>query len=205
MTTHPARRRPTRRPARRPAKSAPLAAGTKLAILGIVLLVALAFFHDRPVPTTVVVVTGGLLYTVTTVRPRRALPQHGISLQTFLAMTPSQFEHAIANLARQSGATRVLVKGGANDRGMDVDVTLHGGRRILIQCKRYTGSVGSEHVQIVNGTYRAIHGCDLAVIVTTSTFTASAVETKCLIGGNIRLVDGQQLVAWANGGRPPWS
>jgi restriction system protein len=211
VTTHPtarrkpARRRPTRRPARRPARSTPLTAGTKLVILGIVLLVALAFFHDRPVPTTVVVVTGGLVYIAVTRRPHRhASPLDLYSLAAFQKLSPTQFEHAVADLARRSRGVRSAdVQGGANDRGCDVLVTLHTNRRILIQCKRYTGSVGSEHVQIVNGTYRDIHHCDLALIVTTSGFTASAIETNARLRKPLRLVNGAALVAWANGGPSP--
>ncbi|MFF1358763.1 restriction endonuclease [Streptomyces sp. NPDC058297] len=138
---------------------------------------------------------------------RRAQPQQQRPLEAFKRMTPAGFEHAIADLARESDDVRhAEVNGGANDRGADVLITLKNGRRVLVQCKRYIGhAVGSEHVQIVNGTYQHIHGCDLAVIVTTSGFTAAARETQSLIGRDIRLVDGDALAAWANGGRPPWN
>lgn len=141
-------------------------------------------------------------------RRRRALPNHPIfQLATFERMRPDHFERAIAELAvRSSDVHTASVHGGANDRGRDVLVHLRDGRRILIQCKRYTGKnkVSSEDVQKVNGTWRDIHRCDLAVIVTTSGFTRSAVDTNFMLPTPIRLTDGIGLVSWANGGTPPW-
>lgn len=141
-------------------------------------------------------------------RRRPALPNHTVfQLATFERMRPDHFERAIAELSvRSSDVHSASVHGGANDRGRDVLVHLRDGRRILIQCKRYTGKnkVTSEDVQKVNGTWRDIHGCDLAVIVTTSGFTRSAIDTNFLLPTPIRLTDGTGLVSWANGGTPPW-
>jgi restriction system protein len=141
---------------------------------------------------------------VTLPRPRRAT---GRSLAAYQAMDPTQFEHAIARLAQRApGVRSATAQGGANDRALDVLVTLHDGRRIAIQCKRYRDGnrVGSEHVQILNGTYRDIHRADLGVIVTTSGFTRDAVETNVLLARPLVLVDGPGLADWAAGGAPPW-
>lgn len=58
----------------------------------------------------------------------------------------------------------------------DVLAATPAGQRILIQAKRYGPRtfVGSQDVQKVNGTYRDVHRCDLAVVVTTSAFTKAA-------------------------------
>jgi hypothetical protein len=55
------------------------------------------------------------------------------------------------------------------------------------------------------GVYRDIHHCHAAVIVTTAGYTRSAADTNAMLHQPIRLIDGPQLEAWANGGRPPWA
>ncbi|MFB6891309.1 restriction endonuclease [Kitasatospora sp. NPDC056327] len=123
----------------------------------------------------------------------------------FTAMSPKAFEHALADLCRRDGCTKVTVVGGSGDLAADVLATTPAGQRILIQAKRYSpGSlVGSQDVQKVNGTYRDIHGCDLAAVVTTSTFTKAAAAFCTRVG--IRMTDHRALALWAEGtGRPPW-
>ncbi|MGW7443482.1 restriction endonuclease [Kitasatospora sp. NPDC054795] len=125
---------------------------------------------------------------------------------SFLAMTPKAFEHALADLCRRDGCTKVKVVGGAGDLAADVLATTPDGQRILIQAKRYgpRTSVGSEDVQKVNGTYRDVHHCDLAAVVTTSSFTKAAAAFCTQVG--IRAVDQRALALWADGrGRPPWA
>lgn len=128
-------------------------------------------------------------------------------LAAYRVMSPDDFEHAIARLARRDPRVRsAIAQGGANDRALDVLVVLRDGRRIAIQCKRYRDGnrVGSEHVQMLNGTYRDIHRADLGVIVTTSAFTRDAVQTNVLLARPLVLVDGPALADWAAGGSPPW-
>ena len=142
---------------------------------------------------------------------RRALPRPDRGyrpLHLFQQMHPAQFEQAIAELAledRDHVATAITV-GGTNDRGADVLVHLNDGRRILIQCKKYRpgNNVGSQVVQTINGVYRDIHHCHSAVIVTTALFTPDAYDTNRLLPQPIRLINGPQLEAWANGGPTPW-
>ncbi|KRB68059.1 hypothetical protein ASE03_29330 [Kitasatospora sp. Root187] len=71
-------------------------------------------------------------------------------------------------LCRRDGCTKVTIVGGAGDLAADVLATTPTGKRILIQAKRYGSRtfVGSQDVQKVNGTYRDVHRCDLAVVVT---------------------------------------
>ncbi|MBD0670766.1 hypothetical protein BU198_08575 [Streptomyces sp. CBMA156] len=124
----------------------------------------------------------------------------------FLAMTPKAFEHALADLCRRDGCTKVTVVGGAGDLAADVLAVTPTGQRLLIQAKRYGPKtfVGSHDVQKVNGTYRDVHHCDLAAVVTTSSFTKAAAAFCTQVG--IRTVDRRALALWADGrGGPPWA
>lgn len=184
--------------------------------------IAGAAIKTWPIPATILIALCGI--TLAVVRPRQGLPllrllQHATrrrtaiparghrTLTAFQHMQPYEFEHAIAELAREDRdhVAHATTVGGANDRGADVLVTLHTGHRVMIQCKRYIGhNVTSEDVQKTNGTYRDIHQCHAAAIVTTAGFTRDAHETNRLLGHRIQLIDGPQLEAWANGGRTPW-
>lgn len=132
---------------------------------------------------------------------RRTAPT---TLAGYLAASPDRFEQQTAALCRRDGCGNVTVVGGAGDLAADVLATTPDGRRILIQCKRYKPGnlVGSDHVQRVNGTYRDIHRCQIAAIVTTSGYTRDATALARRVG--IRLYGGDELETWARGGRPPW-
>lgn len=120
-------------------------------------------------------------------------------------MSPDQFEHHIAQLLARDGCTDVQVVGGANDLGADVIATTPAGLRIVAQCKRYAKKpVGSPEVQRFCGTARPVHRAHLAVMVTTSRYTAPAQALAAQQG--IQLVDGRVLQAWHAGTMPaPWA
>jgi restriction system protein len=122
-------------------------------------------------------------------------------------MSPDEFEEFLAQLCERDGCRNVQVVGGANDHGADVLYTDPRGQRGLIQAKRYTpgNSVGNEHVQIVNGTYRDAHSCAHAAIVTTSHFTQPAQAFAKRVG--IRLLDDHRLDLWIRGhaNAAPWN
>lgn len=132
-------------------------------------------------------------------------------------LSPDAFERYIAALCERDGLRDVRVVGGAGDLAADVLATLPDrrwwqlwlprSRRILIQAKRYADGtkVKSEDVQCVNGTYRDIHGCTVAAVVTTSTYTRAAEDFAGRVG--ITLLDGQRLDSWAAGNRraAPWN
>jgi len=140
---------------------------------------------------------------------RRAFEERAAQLRhigPFLSMSPKDFEHALAVLCRRDGCTEVTVVGGAGDLAADVLATTPAGQRILIQAKRYgpRTAVRSEDVQKVNGTYRDVHRCDLAAVVTTSTFTKAAAAFCQSVG--IRAYDRKALALWADGsGKAPWN
>ncbi|MCZ0984005.1 restriction endonuclease [Streptomyces diastatochromogenes] len=120
---------------------------------------------------------------------------------------PGGFEIAVARLCRRDGCTRVQVLGGAGDRAGDVKARTPDGRWLLVQCKRYaeTNKVTAETLYQVNGTYRETHRCDTAAVVTTSTFTSSAVDWNTDLDAPLRLFGSRQLLDWAAGTGPaPW-
>ncbi|MFG2222657.1 restriction endonuclease [Streptomyces sp. NPDC048644] len=206
---------PRRRTARRRTREA---AGQR--VIGAVLILATALAAIREYPVTTGIVAALALAAAVLVRRVRTgrirLPllratgraDFTHSIAAYQHMTGTQFEHAIADLARRDPAVRsATVAGGANDRALDVLVQLADGRRIAVQCKRYAPShrVGAPVIYAVNGTYRAYHRCDHALIVTTSAFTQDAQRANAELDHPLRLVDGRALGRWVSGGRPPWS
>ncbi|MFF7339876.1 restriction endonuclease [Streptomyces sp. NPDC008163] len=123
----------------------------------------------------------------------------------FAALDPDGFEAAVADLCERDGCREVEVVGGAGDLGADVLATAPDGRRVVVQCKQYgpEHKVGSQDLQRFGGTCWTVHGAQLAAVVTTSEFTAPALEYAEACG--IRCVDGTALAAWAEGsGAAPW-
>ncbi|MGX1850673.1 restriction endonuclease [Streptomyces sp. NBC_01456] len=185
--------------------------------VGFLLVIAVAVAREHPVTTGVLaalaLVAAVAVLLVRTgrlqlpARPAAARADLTHSIAAYQHMTGTQFEHAIADLARRDPAVRsATVSGGANDRALDVLLRLTDGRRIAVQCKRYAPSnrVGAPVIYAVNGTYRAYHRCDQALIVTTSTFTPAAQRANAELDHPLRLVDGRALSRWVCGGRPPW-
>ncbi|MCP9963678.1 restriction endonuclease [Streptomyces somaliensis] len=116
---------------------------------------------------------------------------------------PQGFEHTVAALCVRDGCTRTEVSGGPGDLGADVVATTPDGRRLVVQCKQYAADhpVGSQDLQRFGGTCFAVHGAEVAVVVTTSGFTAPAAEYAAALG--IVCVDGDALAAWTDGRTPP--
>ncbi|WP_256107121.1 restriction endonuclease [Streptomyces sp. ODS05-4] len=123
----------------------------------------------------------------------------------YAALDPYAFEQTVAELCVRDGCGDVEVVGGAGDLGADVLATTPDGRRVVVQCKAYgTGNkVGSQDLQRFGGTCFAVHGAQVAAVVTTSEFTEPAAEYAARCG--ILCVDRAGLDAWAEGTGPaPW-
>ncbi|WP_459963878.1 restriction endonuclease [Nocardia sp. IFM 10818] len=122
------------------------------------------------------------------------------------ALTPTEFEHALAALCRRDGCRDVRVVGGSGDLGADVLARSPEGLRVVLQAKRYrNGSkVGSQDVQCFGGTCFTIHQADVAAVVTTArAFTPQARAYAEAAG--IRLMDARALAAWdSQTGPAPW-
>ena len=84
---------------------------------------------------------------------------------------PIAFEHHCAALLRRAGWDARVV-GGSGDQGADV-VAEKDGRQMVVQCKRYTRPIGNKAVQEAAAA-RAYYRADLAAVVGTAPFTASA-------------------------------
>ncbi|MGW0788705.1 restriction endonuclease [Streptomyces sp. NPDC002911] len=135
-----------------------------------------------------------------------AVPGHEpVRSVDYAAMDPYDFEEAVAALCRRDGCLDVEVVGGAGDLGADVIAGTPDGRRLVVQCKRYTSDnkVGSQELQRFGGTCYAVHGAEVAVVVTTGDFTGPALEYAGQCG--IVCVGLDELTAWSEGAaRPPW-
>lgn len=105
---------------------------------------------------------------------------------------PEFFEHYVASLLRQVGLTRVLVRGGGGDRGIDV-VGYDKGKKVAVQCKRYAAGrkVTSPEMQKFVGAVQ-IERATRGLYVTTSTFTAEA--KSIAVKQDITLIDEIALV-----------
>jgi restriction system protein len=121
----------------------------------------------------------------------------------FAHMDRGQFEEAIADLLRRDGHHAVERCGNTGDLGADVTAVTAFGSKIVVQCKRYDpkSRVGSEDIQKFGGTCFAIHHAELALFVTTASFTAPAQA----LADRLRIVtiDGQALERWRAGEYEP--
>ena len=86
-------------------------------------------------------------------------------------MTGIEFEHALAQLFTDLGYGAVVTQA-SRDYGADV-VLSRGGQKIVVQAKRYVGTLGLEAVQEASAA-RLHYGAVRAIVVTTSTFTGPA-------------------------------
>lgn len=112
-------------------------------------------------------------------------------------MPPVGFERLCQRLLRESGFERVTVTGRSGDGGIDGNGILQLNPfvsfKVLFQCKRYVGSVGSGIVRDFRG---AMMGrADKGIILTTGTFTTDA-KSEAVRDGvpPIELVDGEKLL-----------
>lgn len=113
-------------------------------------------------------------------------------LDELLALTPTQFEEAIARLLVGQGYRDVERVGGAGDQGIDLRCKDASGRSTIVQCKRYAPSrvVGAPLIQHFFGMI--VHdGAEHGIFVTTSSFTAPARELA--LHRDIQLIDGAEL------------
>ncbi|MFE4304916.1 restriction endonuclease [Streptomyces sp. NPDC056517] len=137
--------------------------------------------------------------------PAPAAPDIGGEALDHTAVDADGFEHTVAALCARDGCTPVEVVGGAGDLGADVVAVTVDGLRVVLQCKHYApdNRVGSQDLQRFGGTCFTIHEADVAVVVTTSSFTAPALEYAATCG--IICVDGEALAAWTDQVTPaPW-
>ncbi len=110
------------------------------------------------------------------------------TVQQLYSMTPGEFEQYVADLF-SLGGHQAQVVGRSGDQGVDVLLEVEG-RKIAIQTKLYSGTVGNDAVsQVYAG--KALYGADEAWVIATSHFSASAKQLAQATG--VRLIDGNEL------------
>lgn len=112
-------------------------------------------------------------------------------------LPPAGFERFCQGLRRESGFETVTVTGKSGDGGIDGIGVLQVGAlvsfKVLFQCKRYAGAVGSEPIRNFRG---AMSGrADKGIVLTTGTFTSEAKREAVRDGvPPIEMVDGDKLL-----------
>lgn len=91
-----------------------------------------------------------------------------------------EYEEECAEYLRQNGFTDVDVTSKSGDQGVDI-IAWKDGLKYGIQCKHYQGAVSNKAVQEVC-TGAKHYKCDIAVVMTNSTFTESAKELAHSVG-----------------------
>jgi hypothetical protein len=109
-----------------------------------------------------------------------------------LALSPTEFEHAVARLLPLLGYKAAKRTGGAGDRGIDIVCYDRYDRLVAVQCKRYSPGkkVTAPDIQTFYGMmlHRRAH---LGIYVTTSTFTKGAFDMAADL--DIRAIDGAEV------------
>lgn len=116
-------------------------------------------------------------------------------LDVLKTMDPSAFERLSQRLLRESGFTKVEVRGKSGDGGVDGVGILRVNLvsfQVFFQCKRYKGSVGASDIRDFRG---AMQGrADKGLFITTGNFTAQASDEATRDGATaIDLIDGDRL------------
>ena len=100
-----------------------------------------------------------------------------------------QFEQYCCYLLKKNGYHNVEITKKSGDYGIDILATKRG-RKYAIQCKRYLSSVGNHAVQEAYSG-KDFYNCDVAVVMTNSSFTPAAIETAQKL--HVLLWDGTSL------------
>lgn len=117
-------------------------------------------------------------------------------LEQIQMLDPVEFETFVGWLYYRDGFT-VRSTSTSGDQGIDLRLK-KGKKRLIVQCKRYSGTVGQPTVRDL---YGALHhtGADGADLVTSGRISQQAESWAA--GKPIRLIDGYDLVAWVNKNR----
>ncbi len=119
---------------------------------------------------------------------KRPLPT--LTLEQLYELDPTSFEQYTAYLFRQKGY-RVTLRGQKGDLGVDLELTQPGGKRAIVQCKRYHNKIEPKIVRELYGTLvheQVAH----AFLVTTAEISDAAREWAKF--KPMTLIDGQTLV-----------
>lgn len=114
-----------------------------------------------------------------------------LPLDQLMALNPSDFEAYVAQriFVRQGYAVENTPD--VKDGGVDILVSDAHGRRAVVQCKRYRGTVGESVVRDLYGTM-IHHDALMAYLVTTGSISEAA--RRWAVGKPIGLIDGTRLL-----------
>ncbi|GGR74432.1 hypothetical protein GCM10010269_11860 [Streptomyces humidus] len=130
--------------------------------------------------------------------PREDRPLAGV-MASMDAMNGREFEEHVAALLRRDGCTGVVVQGGGRDRGVDITALTAHGRRLVVQCKRFSPhiSITSPELQKFVGAAKVLHDSEVALFVATCPFTRDALDIAAETG--ITAVHRGLLEQWSAG------
>ncbi len=154
-----------------------LATVARLAILAVLLLITLVFAR-----------------VMVELRIEERRKRRLSTTRDIFALTPSQFEAYVAILFEKADY-HVRRTGGSGDHGVDLMVR-RGGTTSVVQCKRYEEAIGPSAIRELIGTMTNA-GIKEGLLVTTSGFTEGAEREARKAPYRISLIDGDQLVRWA--------
>ena len=106
-------------------------------------------------------------------------------------LTPSEFEDYVAQRLFARHGYRVQNTPDSRDGGIDIIVVDGSGRRAVVQCKRYKGTVGAATVRDLYGAMMH-NGADMGYLVATGKISSEA--RAWAAGKPLVLIDGDRLV-----------
>ena len=115
------------------------------------------------------------------------------SLEQMQALEPIDFEWYCAWLYQKEGYAVEDTKT-SGDEGIDL-LLKKGGKKVVVQCKRYSGNVGQPVVRDLYGAMFHVAATE-AHLCTTGRISRQAEQWAA--GKPIELIDGNDMVAWAN-------
>ena len=83
-----------------------------------------------------------------------------------------EFEIFCAKIIRKNGFSNVKVTAASGDQGVDI-IAYKDNLKYAFQCKHYSNSLGNKPIQEVYAG-KTFYQCDVAVVITNSTFTEGA-------------------------------
>jgi restriction system protein len=132
--------------------------------------------------------------------PEELVPEEKLNLiSTLRSLSPVGFEKVSRELLRESGFENVEITGGSADGGIDgfgtLEINPFVSFKVLFQCKRYAEDTSVSRVHVADFRNAMIGRAEKGIIITTSSFTNSAVKEANREGApQIELVDGIKLV-----------
>jgi len=131
--------------------------------------------------------------------PEEKIPESSETqlLPVLKSLSPNGFERLCQRLLREHGFQNVKVTGRSGDGGIDGEGVLEINPllsfKVIFQCKRYQGSVGSKEIRDFRGAM--VGRADKGIFLTTGNFTMEAKKEAVREGTDpIELVDGEKLV-----------